>query len=276
LAAARTDLPRTTDRPKVGRVDEILDRPSNRDRGSDHDHETMTTNGHAQVAKICRYPVKSMRGEELAEVSVHRRGLDGDRCYALRTSDGRLGSGKTSRRFRRIDRLIDFQASYAGPALRITCPNGTTIGADDPRVDAHLSSQLGHQVTLVTDHDTGHFDDGPVHLLTTATLASVRELAPDSVVDHRRFRPNLLIDWPRPGLVEHGWIGRTLRLGREVELAIVMPMTRCAMVGMAQDDLASDPRILRALAAHSDMFLGVVAEVRTPGRVALGDEVHLG
>jgi len=228
------------------------------------------------VTRICRYPVKSMRGEELAEVRVRRRGLEGDRRYAVRTSDGRLGSGKTSRRFRRIDRLIDFHAAYAGQALRITSPDGATIAPDDPGVHAHLSHQLGQPVTLVADHDVDHFDDGPVHLLTTAALASVRALAPGSVVDHRRFRPNLVVDWPGSGLVEHGWIGRVLRLGREVELAVVMPMTRCAMVGMAQDGLVRDPRILSAIAAHSAMTLGVVAEVRTPGRVRLGDEVRLG
>jgi hypothetical protein len=46
------------------------------------------------------------------------------------------------------------------------------------------------------------------------------------------------------------------------------------MVTMAQEDLGDDPRLLRAVADHNGLCLGVNAEVARPGRVAVGDEVR--
>ncbi|HEV2887924.1 MAG TPA: MOSC N-terminal beta barrel domain-containing protein [Jatrophihabitans sp.] len=60
------------------------------------------------VALLARYPVKSMRGEQLASAEVERRGLVGDREWAVYTPDGGIGSGKSSRRFRRVDGLLGF------------------------------------------------------------------------------------------------------------------------------------------------------------------------
>jgi hypothetical protein len=50
------------------------------------------------VTALWRYPVKSMRGERLAEGEFGERGLDGDRLYAVRDPDGKFGSGKNTRR----------------------------------------------------------------------------------------------------------------------------------------------------------------------------------
>ena len=45
------------------------------------------------------------------------------------------------------------------------------------------------------------------------------------------------------------------------------------MVGVAQVDLPERRGMLKAVADHHDLVAGVYAEVVTPGRVALGDEV---
>jgi uncharacterized protein YcbX len=45
------------------------------------------------VALLARYPVKSMAGEYLSEATVERRGLTGDRGWAVCTADGGIGSG---------------------------------------------------------------------------------------------------------------------------------------------------------------------------------------
>jgi len=57
------------------------------------------------VARLMRFPVKSLAGEELDTVDVEERGLAGDRWWAVHTADGGIGSGKTTRRFRRGDGL---------------------------------------------------------------------------------------------------------------------------------------------------------------------------
>ena len=48
---------------------------------------------------------------------------------------------------------------------------------------------------------------------------------------------------------------------------------RCRMVGVAQVGLPQRPGMLTAIADHHDLVAGVYAEVVSPGRVALGDEV---
>jgi len=62
------------------------------------------------VRELWRYPVKSMRGERRERVWLDQRGVLGDRLYAVRDEAGKFGSGKTTRRFRRIDGLFRFRA----------------------------------------------------------------------------------------------------------------------------------------------------------------------
>ena len=62
------------------------------------------------VAAIRRYPVKSMGGESLEHVELDARGLVGDRRYAVVDGDGKLSSGKDSRRFRRRDQVFSYAA----------------------------------------------------------------------------------------------------------------------------------------------------------------------
>ena len=64
------------------------------------------------VQQVWRYPVKSLGGERVAASLVNDRGLLGDRLWAVRDEDGKLGSGKDSRRFRRMEGLLGVSARY--------------------------------------------------------------------------------------------------------------------------------------------------------------------
>ena len=50
----------------------------------------------ATVVELWRYPVKSLLGEMLGEIELERRGVVGDRLYAVTDRAGKLGSGKTN------------------------------------------------------------------------------------------------------------------------------------------------------------------------------------
>jgi uncharacterized protein len=230
-----------------------------------------------RVVEVRRYPVKSMLGERLAAVAVDRRGLAGDRRWAVRDPDGKLGSGKTSRRFVRMDGLLRFSARDDGGVPVVTFPDGRAVRADDPTVHTRLAAALGRQrVELAPEAAVSHFDAAPVHLCTTASLDHLARLQPGPRVDRRRFRPNLVVEVPgRDRFVEDGWVGRRLAVGPDLQLEVTERTERCVMVTMAQEDLADDPRVLRAVADHNDICLGVYAEVARPGRVAVGDEVRL-
>ncbi len=228
-----------------------------------------------EVARIWRYPVKSMLGTTADSIAVSATGVAGDRRYAIREASGRMGSGKNTRRHRKIDGLFGFHARYERERAWITLPDGREIAADADDAGAILSAVLGEPVTLEREDGATHFDDSPLHLLTTASLAWLDRTLPEARTDERRFRPNLVLDAPGADPVEQSWIGRRLRVGGEVELEITGPTRRCGMVAFGQDDLPHEPSVLRHITDHADLLFGVYACVIRPGTVRMGDAVTL-
>jgi uncharacterized protein len=227
------------------------------------------------IAKLWRYPVKSMLGEECREAELQARGLHGDRLFAVQDAQGKFGSGKNTRRFRLIDGLFGLRARHAGEWPEIGFPDGRQLRGNDPRLHDALSAALGIPVTLVREARVPHFDDSAVHLVTTAGLEWLHARLPGSRIDERRFRPNMVVAAPGTGQPEQSWIGRTLRIGDEVVLRVTAPTERCRMTTLAQGDLPEDVKVLRRLASDSEAQFGVYAEVVHPGRVAAGDPVVL-
>lgn len=228
-----------------------------------------------RVVELRRYPVKSLAGEQLAAADIDHRGIVDDRRWAVvDATDGRLGSGKTSRRFRRLDGLLDVAASLdgCGPP-RLTFPDGRTLAADDPAAGSAMTALVGRPVLLAPEGDTSHFDEGPLHLVTTAALTALGDVVRRPVAT-ARLRSNLLVETAGRGVVEEDWIGHELHVGGAV-LRVREAMVRCVMVEHPQGDLPAMPGLLGAIGAYNDASLGVVADVVSPGRVALGDEVRL-
>jgi uncharacterized protein YcbX len=138
---------------------------------------------------------------------------------------------------------------------------------------------LDHRDT-VTDFDLPEgtfFDCAVLHVLTTATLDRLRELYPQGRFEVRRFRPNVVVETSNhvKDFVEDGWIGRTVRIGEEVQLAITGPCPRCVMTTLAQADLPKDSGILRTAAQHNEVNVGVYASVLRGGHVRRGDAIRL-
>ena len=229
-----------------------------------------------RVVALARYPVKSLLGERPARLDLDQRGVVGDRLWCVRDADGKLGSGKSTKRFRRMPGLLELAAAYDGEVPVLRFPDGRTVRGDDEEVHGLLTAYVGRPVTLAREDAVSHFDEGPVHLVTTAALAT----AADAPVDGRRTRANVVVDTgPLPDAgrppAETRWPGRRLRLGATVELLVTAPMPRCAMLGMAQDGLPADRELLAAVIDSTDGELGLVAEVLVGGPVAMRDEVRL-
>jgi uncharacterized protein YcbX len=146
----------------------------------------------ATVVELWRYPVKSLLGERLKRIEVEPRGLRGDRLFAVTDRDGKIGSGKTTRRFRLLPGLFDLRARTSGQQALITLPGGRELQVGDPGLDKFLSARYGDQLRFVEETTVPHHDAAPLHLLTTASLRWLQARLPDSVVDQRRFRPNIL------------------------------------------------------------------------------------
>jgi uncharacterized protein len=227
------------------------------------------------VRSLHRYPVKSLAGESLGRVGVDERGVVGDRQWAVLDHDGKLGSGKSSRRFRRMDGLLRLTATLDGEVPVVGFPDGRRLRADGRAATEAMSAYVGRPVSLGRERDVPHHDEGPVHLVTTSSLAAAGD-ALGGHVPAARMRPNLVLDTgPEAVLLEDAWVGRRLAVGAEAVLDVRGPMERCVMVGLGQVDLPAEPTLLGRLAALNDTCLGIVLDVVRGGTVAVGDQVRL-
>ena len=106
------------------------------------------------VAELWRFPVKSMQGEQLREVTVTERGVLGDRSYALiDTATGKVASAKSVKLF---PDLLACRAAFVEPPrakrevppVRIDLPNGRSVTSDSRDVDRALSAYFRRDITL--------------------------------------------------------------------------------------------------------------------------------
>lgn len=229
-----------------------------------------------RIAALWRYPVKSMRGEPLQSLVVDERGAVGDRYFALRDGDGRLGSGKDSKRFRRIDGLLDFSAATENGVVVIRFPDGRSMRAGDPSLGPVLAAACGTAITVESEEEDRvmHRDSAPLHLLSEASIAWLRTRLPDVAIDARRFRPNLLVATEAAGLVEQEWLGREIAIGDALVVKAARPTVRCVMTTLPQAELSAAPSVLQTLTEQNAASLGVYAEVVRPGTIRIGDELR--
>jgi uncharacterized protein YcbX len=260
------------------------------------------------VLELWRYPVKSMRGETCSRLEFFERGVVGDRSYALvDAATGRVASAKNPRLWPNLlsfgARYLDEPASGNGAArVEVALPSGAHVASDEEDLESVISALLGRAVNFTASvpaaptleeywpdlDDLAHrdevtveamppqtfFDCAMVHVLTTGTLRALRAADADADFAVGRFRPNVLVDSGDDAtFAEDAWIGKSVRLGDEVELFVSGPAPRCVMTTLAQRGLAADLGVLRTAAREHSAHVGVYAEVRRGGTVALGDRI---
>lgn len=252
------------------------------------------------VAELWRYPVKSMRGERLNEMTLTERGAVGDRLYAMRELKyGSIMSARIWAAMLQLRAVCEHEPAGDAPArVRIELPDGSAMHAGDPGADEALSALFRHPVRLerprgdapltmaeIEEVREGRtflpprdlYDEDVLHVLASGTLEHLRRLRP-SDFDPRRFRPNVYVNTGAEpdGFVEDGWLGGELEVGDGgVRIVGMRPALRCAMTIHPQDNLAADPAILRTAAQHHGAYVGLFAAVGAPGRVRVGDRVWL-
>ena len=121
-----------------------------------------------------------------------------------------------------------------------------------------------------------YFDAFPIHLLTTASIETMRRRNSTADWNVRRFRPNFLIATASATgcLEETSWGHRTIRIGH-VSLRCEGPTVRCAMTMHAQEGLARDSTILRTIVRDADQNFGAYARPIGDGVIDEGAAVRL-
>ena len=251
-----------------------------------------------RVQRLWRYPVKSMLGESLTSALVTGSGVEGDRSWGVvDPASGRVLSAK------REALLFSCRSRLDEDGTTVILPDKREFSLPDPELETALSDLLGRRVVIRPPEDEDDprieiganstttegeatefkapsgtfFDSAPIHLVTTSSLAALRELSPDLRIDERRFRPNFVIELEGSptGFVEETWTGKEVAIGKSLKVEVLKPCSRCVMVTHGQDELPKERAVLQTVARKNDNNLGVLATVVNEGPVSVGDEAVL-
>ena len=105
----------------------------------------------ATITDIFRYPVKSMKGHSLTSALMTKRGIPGDRAWALK--DEERGGIKGGKRFPQLMSMTPAFASEPNeqnisPKVSITLANGRVVTSSDADINTVLSEAVGSPVSL--------------------------------------------------------------------------------------------------------------------------------
>jgi uncharacterized protein YcbX len=194
-----------------------------------------------KVESLWRYPVKSMRGEELKQSYLGFSGVYGDRLYAFHDESAPEGfpflTGREQEqmllyqpKFRHPERsasppnlaqaesndpgLTPVYADTTDLAVDIKTPSGEVLAIDDPALITRLAEGLDgtHALSLLRSHRS-FTDCRPVSIFSMQTVRQIGEEV-GFALDKRRFRANIFVDLtPMDGFAEDAFVGRKLEIG---------------------------------------------------------------
>ena len=253
------------------------------------------------VESLWRYPVKSMRGEELEEAFAGYSGIYGDRVFAFRSSANHKGfpyfTARDQRRllqyrprFRYPDKaagpinLIEAVSRNANPlfadlaelVVDVETPDGKMIAIDDPALIEILRADVDqkHQVTLMQSQ-RAITDCRPVSIFS---LESAQQLTEETAtpVDKRRFRANVYVNLTSgKGFAENELVGRSVRVGSKAIITVLERDSRCMIITLDPDTGEQTPAILKKVAQAHEGMAGVYGAVLVEGMLHKGDQVEL-
>jgi MOSC domain-containing protein len=254
-----------------------------------------------KVDSLWRYPVKSMRGQELDEAFAGYSGIYGDRLFAFKSSASRTGFPYFTAREQR--RLLQYRPRFLYPdkaarpinlaeaekmganpvsadpselMVDVETPDGKTLAIDDPALMDMLRTDIDqkHQLTLMRS-ERALTDCRPVSIFS---LQSARQLAEETgtPIDKRRFRANVYVDLTSDvGFAENEFVGRSLKIGPKVIVRVLERDPRCVMITLDPDTTEKTPAILKKVAQGHEGTAGVYGAVIVEGMLHKGDPIEL-
>ena len=255
------------------------------------------------VESLWRYPVKSMRGEQLEAAFAGFSGIYGDRIYAFHDAAAPADFPYLTAReqeqmllfrptFRDQQRAMKPDNQYEGESLGpgvtpvypdpvnlavdVLTPNGTSLAIDDPALIQILREGLAdrHQLHLMRSQRS-QTDCHPISLFSMQTAQQIgNEIG--TTLDKRRFRANIYLNLAsESGFAEDQLVDHSIRVGDKVVLSILERDPRCKMITMDPDTADLNPEVMKRVARTHDGKAGIYAAVLVEGTVHSGDEVFL-
>lgn len=262
----------------------------------------MTTIG--AVESLWRYPIKSMRGQEMPEAFMGFAGIYGDRCYAFKNSAARKGFPYLNAnvqqqmllyrpQFRHPERASQppnlTEATSIAPGitpanadaedmlLDVVTPSGEILSVDNPALVKLLGEGISekNQLTLVRS-DRALTDCRPVSLISLQTIRQI-ESELGIPLDKRRFRANIYLNFASEGdgVAENNFVGRRLRIGPKATIMVLERDPRCKMISLDPDTSEHNPEVLRKVAQAHGAFAGVYCAVLVEGLLKKADLIEL-
>ncbi len=252
-----------------------------------------------KLESVWRYPVKSMRGEQVDDVFIAYTGVMGDRLYALAAANAPPEFPWHTNREQ--EEFVLYQASYKNRqgtlkpaameaafkealnppypeasafALEIETADGKTFDVQDPAFLASLRDSSAGDLTLHFTQKNA-VDCRPLSLFSIQTLVQLeQEIGLE--IDKRRFRANFYVDWDSAGgFYENELVNRRVKIGERLEIMVHELDPRCKSITIDPDTAETQPQILKYIARKHNGFAGVYAAVLTEGTVRAGDEICL-
>ena len=254
-----------------------------------------------RIESLWRYPVKSMRGEQLGEAFAGFPGVYGDRVFAVRSSASPKGFPYFTARdqgqmlryragFRYPDRMAAppnlAEAEALGPGVTplyadlddlvvdVTTPSGEVLAIDDPRLLERLreGAREGHDLSVLRS-ERALTDCRPFSLFSIQTASQLSEELGVGL-GTERFRANAYVDLSSGvGFDENEWVGRRLRIGAKAEIAVTDRDPRCKMITLDPDTGLANPEVMRRVAGDHGGTAGVYGAVLVEGVIRSGDEI---
>lgn len=207
------------------------------------------------VAELWRYPVKSLRGEQITETEITELGIPHDReIVVLRQGVRRVATARTKYK------LLSLQGGINGEG--ITTVNGHPW--DSPEARDLVADACGEPVQLLQFTGPQRFDVLPLLVATDGAIAWMN-------VDRRRFRPNIIIGGV-DGLAERDWEAKNIRIG-DVVIHAAQLRARCVMTTYDPDTQVQDVNVLHRIVKELEGTFALDCSVVTPGHIKVGDSV---
>jgi len=255
-----------------------------------------------KVESLWRYPVKSMRGEEIKQSYLGFSGVYGDRLYAFH--DTAAPEGFPFLTGRELEQLLLYQPRFRHPKdaalppnvadaegdepgltlvyatadlpVDIETPAGEVLTIDDPTLITSLSEGLdGSHALALLRSDRAFTDCRPVSIFSIQTVKQIGdEVGLD--LDKRRFRANIYADLtPMAGFAENEFVGRKLQIGTKAVLGLTDRDPRCKMITLDPNTTEASPEVLRRVRDGHEGKAGLYGAVLIEGVVRRGDEIRL-